>query len=498
MHLINVFMAGMSIMGIEMTAFRYLAPFFGTTQIIITNIIGTILLAIAIGNWFGGKLGDRYHTDKGVPLVLIGTSLLTLLIMLVSRGLLGVSATALTELDMVQFGISLVGCVLLFALPFVLLGMVSPYTIRLITREKERVGRNSGLVYFLGTIGSLIGTYLPTFLCIPLWGSQNTLIFFSALLFLTGAIGLWLCGQQKSVVVALIFFSPLAYFNGTTPVLKKDNTLAARESLYNYIQVVKKGDKTKLYLNEGHGYHSVLKDGSVLVDGVWDHFLGLPAMLPNRGQKLDVLIVGLAAGTISNIYSHFLGPELHIDGVEIDRDITEIAKNHFKLDLRYLKLHHEDGRTYLSKQRGPYDIVIVDAYKQPYLPWHLSTREFFASCRASLKPGGLLGINVATFSKKSPLLDSLEKTISTEFKHLHRISIPNHDINFTNNIVVASQQTPQLHNLASRFPNLPAHLLHKIEQRLQSVHIKADVRAFDDDWAPVEWTVDLALFNFFK
>ena len=483
-------------MAIEMTAFRFLAPYFGTTQLIITNIIGTILLAISIGNWLGGKYGDKYPTPRGLSYILIAASLLTMIIMLINKPILNKAATALTEQNMLVFGLTLVVSVLLFSLPFVLLGMISPYAIRVITQSKEEVGKNAGTIYVLGTLGSLIGTYLPTFIFIPLIGSNKTLILFTTIIFVVGLLGL-LKGKKNITGSALVLFILGAYFNGQSTAYA-ENVLDSKESIYNLIRIVKEGRKTKLYLNEGHGYHSVKIDDSILAEGVWDYFLGMPAMLPEQPEKMNVLIIGLAGGTISNLYTHFLGDRVHIDGVEIDAEITRLSAKHFSMGKKQLDIYHEDGRTFLRGKRGPYDIIMIDAYKQPYVPWHLTTVEFFEACKKSLKPNGLLGINVATLKKQSTIKDNLEVSLSKNFKELHNIKIENFDIEFTNNIIVASDVMPITKGLSQRFKAAPEDLMNRIQSKIEKVKLNPNAKAFTDDWAPVEWFVDLSLFDFFK
>jgi len=501
MLILNVFVAGMCIMAIEMTAFRLLAPYFGTTQLIITNIIGCILLAIAIGNWIGGRLGDQYRSARGLSWILLASAFVGLIVFFATRPILGWAARSLSEQDLVSFGAALVITVFLFSIPFIFLGMISPYTVRLMTSHQEHVGRRAGTVFVLGTLGSLIGTYLPTFVFIPLLGSNKTFLLFIGILVITAFLGMFRQRSRAGTAAALGFAALL----GLLPMsnVTMDNVIASDESLYNLIQVVEKDERRLLYLNEGHGYHSVYHKDRHLVGGVWDYFLALPAMMPRdseitREDPIDVLIVGLAAGTVSNMYSHFFDGRVRIDGVEIDERITDMARQHFNLDTSALSIYHEDGRTFLSRPRGPYDIIIVDAYKQPYVPFHLTTREFFQRCRESLKPGGVLGINVATFDPDSRLLANIQSTMAGVFPELFRIEIGNFDVNFVNNIIGASNTTPHTANLTSRLADIPSSLLRHVEKSLRPVSVKPEDPVFTDDWAPVEWYVDWSLFNFFE
>jgi spermidine synthase len=498
MLIVNVFIAGMGIMAIEMTAFRIMAPYFGTTQLVITNIIGMILFAMAIGNWIGGRLGDKYRVPQGPSWILVIAALLTLLILWANRPILTQASKALIGADVVAFALTLIASASLFSIPFVLMGMIAPYSIRALTTNTEHVGRRAGLVTFFGTLGSILGTYLPTFVFIPLWGSNKTLLLFAGLMFVTGLIGLLRVQKKEALAAAAVFL--LLIMPNTSNPLPSNGVLHSEESLYNFIRVVQdEYGRNILYLNEGHGQHSIYSPNQHLVGGIWDYFLALPAFMERETEgTLRVLILGSAAGTISNLYSHYWQGELQIDGVEIDPAITRIADKYFGLDRRFLEIHHQDARTYLQGDHERYDIIIVDAYRQPYIPWTLTTREFFQSVADNLKSGGVLGINVATFNESSPFRDSVEATLSSVFKHRLRVTIGNAGVNFDSNLLVASNRPLNTTELNLRFPSVPKHLLTFVEERIRPITPHPQALILVDDLAPVEFMVDLAALGYFK
>ncbi len=497
MLLVNVFIAGLCVMAVEMTAFRLLAPYFGTTQILITNVIGTIMVALAAGYWIGGRLGDRYPFRRGVCCLLLIAAVLTGCIPLVSRPILHWAGRAVSSQQMGGFVASLGATVFLFMLPLAILGMVSPYAIRVAARDRETVGSTAGRTYAIGTLGSILGTYLPTLLFIPWIGTRATIFVFSGLMLITGGIGL-LTTRRGAIasVVALLFVMRIGY-GGLGPVKTGPGAVEETESLYNYIQVARRGGRTVLFLNEGYGCHSIFDRDNVLVGGVWDKFLALPAMSGAEGKELDVCIIGLAAGTVANQLSHYWGEGLHIDGVEIDPRIVDMADKHFALDRMHLDVHLEDGRTFLARTERKYDVVIIDAYKQPYIPFHLTTREFFEDVGRHLKPGGVVGINVAVFRKDSEFLSLVIDTMASVFPFLYRCDIDNRDVSFSNIVVVAGHARPHVRGLSAAFPDAPEALLTWVEQRLKPIVGREHPRVLTDDWAPIEWYVDKTLFAFF-
>ena len=499
--LFNVFIVGMTIMAVEMTAFRIFAPYFGTTQIIITNIIGCILLAIAIGNWCGGKLGDRYRSERGLYWIIITAALLCTVVYLLIQPVLSWSISALSGQELTNFAATLVLSTTLLALPFVVLGMVSPYVIRIITTQPEHVGTRAGSVFLWGTLGSLLGTYLPTFVFIPLVGSSKTLLGFIALLFIVGIYGLFKSTYKSLITCAVlsIFLLQMPSF----PTQTMGQVIASKESIYNLIQVTRQNERNLLFLNEGHGYHSVFQEGRALVNGVWDFFLALPAMQPRLNpasikDPIRVLIIGLAGGTIANSYHHFLNDRVYIEGVEIDPEITAMAEMHFGLDSSKTKVFHMDGRIFLNQNTKRYDIIIVDAYKQPYIPFHLTTREFFQLCQKRLKSDGIMGINVATFEKDSKLLNSINRTLSSVFSYIYKIPIVNDDVQFSNTIVTGSNMKPNDKLSNTIYPTLPMALLDHVNTLKTPINKTINADVFTDDWAPIEWYTDKSLFNFFN
>jgi spermidine synthase len=498
MLLINVFVTGLCIMAIEMSAFRLLAPSFGTTQLLITNVIGTIMIALSAGYWLGGRLGDRYPTPRGIYWLVTGSALLTAAIPLISRPILVWADHAVASQNFGSFLSSLSAMVFIFMIPLGMLGMVSPYAIRISAGSKETVGTSAGRIYSLATVGSIVGTYLPTLIFIPWLGTRATILIFSAVMLLSGGIGLLTVRRSRIATASVLVVFGCMLYSGLGPVKGEADTVAENESLYNYIHVVKKNGRVLLYLNEGHGYHSVRDPGSVLVGGVWDTFLALPAMSKVTDEKMNVLIVGLAGGTIANQLSHYWRENLHIDGVEIDRKIIEAADRFFALDRRYLDVHIADGRSFLTGADSLYNVIILDAYKQPYIPFHLTTVEFFTKCREHLRPGGVLGINVATFTENPEFLKMIAETLGAVFPYVYTFELANDDVAFKNVVLVAASDPPRLKDLIKAFPNGPPGILSFVEEKIKPLAMRNKPRVMTDDWAPIEWYVDKTLFSFFN
>jgi spermidine synthase len=485
-------------MAIEMSAFRLLAPSFGTTQLLITNVIGTIMFALSAGYWIGGRLGDRYPTPRGIYWLVTGSAVLTAAIPLISRPILIWADHAVAAQNFGSFLSSLSAMVFIFMIPLGILGMVSPYAIRTSAKSKETVGASAGKIYSLATVGSIVGTYLPTLIFIPWLGTRATILIFSAVMLLSGGIGLLTIKRGKITTAAVLVVFGCMLYSGLGPVKGGADTLDENESLYNYIHVIKKDGRALLYLNEGHGCHSIHDPNKVLVGGVWDTFLALPAMSTVTDDKMNVLIVGLAGGTIANQLSYYWQKNLHIDGVEIDGKIVDAADRFFALDRRYLDVHIADGRRFLASTDDLYNVIILDAFKQPYIPFHLATVEFFTKCREHLRPGGVLGINVAVFTENPEFLRMIADTLGAVFPHVYTYNVANDDVAFNNIVLVAASDPPRLKDLAKAFPNGPAKIISFVEKKIKPLAMRDKPRVMTDDWAPIEWQVDKAIFSFFQ
>ena len=266
----------------------------------------------------------------------------------------------------------------------------------------------AGRFYALSTAGSLLGTFVPALIAIPLVGTQRTLLGTAALLALSAS---FLLGRRVLVVAAalaaLVALPPGA-------VKAEAGLLHEEDSLYQFIQVVERPDGHRLLrLNEGVAVHSVWRQNTVLTGGVWDAFLALPPLLDRPLRS--VAILGNAGGTVARALGKFY-PEARVDGVELDPAVSRVGRRWFGMeDNPRLTVHDADARPFLRRTNERYDLIIVDAYHQPYVPFYLATREFFRLARDRLEPGGILALNVASVPGDESLLDGISGTLTHEF-----------------------------------------------------------------------------------
>jgi spermidine synthase len=403
----------------------------------------------------------------------------------VAKPFLDVTVEGLDETSAGAVVGSFLAVLLLCAPPVVLLGMVSPFAIRLAVSSIATAGQVAGRLYALSTAGSLLGTFLPALVLIPAIGTQRTFLVVAAVL---AGSACFLLGSRY-LVVAVVLAALVAIPPGA--VKARDGLLHEETSYQQYIQVVEEDDGRRLlYLNEGIAVHSVWRESDVLTGGVWDSFLALPPLL---GRELErVAILGNAAGTTARALGVYY-PNARIDGVELDPAVTRVGRRYFGLDDNpRLTVHDADARPFLRSTDETYDLIVVDAYHQPYVPFYLATREFFQLIRDRLAPGGIVALNVATVPDDRSLVEAIGTTLQAELPQVVEWPV----LRF--NTLVLGLSTPlapdELRRRLASGPDDLAPLRDLLAQ--QARPLTASGRAWTDDRAPVEWVTDRMIVSF--
>ncbi len=491
------FISGMAIMAVEITASRLLAPYFGTSTFVWTNVIGVIMVALAIGYYVGGKLADQKPNLPILLKIILSACLLLFIIPFVARPLvefitgnvsLWGSATNLIFLG------SLFTVIILFIIPIILLGIVSPFIIKLISVKSENIGNDAGLVFSISTIGSIVGTFVPVLIFIPYFGTRKTIIFFALLLFCTALSGLlkrkWLIAFYLCLFFLLI---------PSLPAIKAvDGAIYEDESVYQYFQVVDADNMRYLKINEGLGTFSILNQepGQIMTGSYFDYYNILP-YIDGNDKNQDIAILGLAGGTTSTQLNYFFGKDydLKIDGVEIDKKIIEVAKKYFGLDNPSLTVHNLDGRNFIDYTKKNYNAVVIDVYSnQLYISFHLTTKEFFESVKSHLKQKGVVAMNVNATGDDSALLRNITNTMLLVFKNVYFIRTAENSWNY---IVVGSDNDIDfsvLKNIKTNSELQP--ILDKVADSAQKVNYDNKFGFLTDDKAPIEHLTDWMIIDY--
>jgi spermidine synthase len=478
-----VFLAGIGSMATEICASRLLAPYYGSSTVVWANIIGLILASLSVGYWLGGRVADGHPSPPLLSTIVLAAAAWVAAIPFVARPFLDLSIKGIETVSTGAVVGSFAASLALFAPPVVLLGMVTPFAIRLSATGVADAGRVAGRVFALSTAGSLIGTFVPALITIPLVGTQRTLIA-AALILALAALPLLgrrrlAAGAVAAVVLACLLAVPPAV------VKAQDGLLHEEESRYQFIQVVQAGAERRLYLNEGYAIHSVWRPDTVLTGGEWDMFLTAPPLLGHRPAP-RVAILGNAAGTTARAYGVYY-PAARIDGVELDPAVTAVGRRWFGLgDNPRLTVHTADARPFLRASRSRYDLILIDAYRQPYVPFYLATRKFFQLCRRRLAPRGIVALNVSTVPGDHRLADAVAGTLRTAFPQV----VTWQALRYNQFVVGLSEAQPRA-VLSARLLAAPTALLPDTRLFARDLREAAPAaRPWTDDRAPVEWVTD--------
>jgi spermidine synthase/uncharacterized membrane protein len=499
-----VFVSGLVSLAVEFAASRLLGNYFGTSNLVWVSIVGLILIYLTAGYFIGGAWADRSPKHETLFLILSWAALAVGLIPLASRPILRLASNAFDELQLGALFGSFVVVMVLFVIPVTLIGMASPFAIRLAITDTQQVGKISGRIYAISTLGSFTGTFVPTLLLIPTIGTYRTFLVLASLLMLFAFIGLFISsGWRKLLRYVWMPLVIVALFIWGVPGTDKNTTglVYETESSYNYIQVIEKDEFTMLRLNEGQGVHSIYKADQLFFNGPWEQVVAAPffnSAPMATDQITDIAIIGLAAGTTVRDAA-LVFPNAVIDGIEIDPKIVEVGRKYFDMNDPNLNVIIQDGRWAIKNSTKKYDIISVDAYRPPYIPWHMTTQEFFLILKDHLKEDGVMVINIGRSTDDRRLIDSLYSTIHTVFPTLYVTDLSDS----FNSILFATNTETNLQNFLDNYvilnedPLTNQFILGVMATTYAGLQDTPNIgMVFTDDLAPIEGITNSLIMQF--
>jgi spermidine synthase len=494
--LIAVFFSGLTTLAVELSAFRLFAPVFGASNLISAVVIGLILLYLSVGYTVGGRWADRSPRATTMYRIIVWGAFIVGLIPFVAQPLLRLARDNLQNLANVDVALLILAVgvtLILFSVPITLLGCISPFAIRLSMQNIERAGHVAGRLYAVSTIGSVIGSFLPELVLLDLVGTRGTFVTLALVLLAIGLMGL-----GKHALKFLWMPLVLIGLHAALPISFSEiaGTIYQGESGYNYIQVVERGSTRYLLLNEGQGIHSVYNPNSIQTNGTWDYFtlapfFNAPPYSPDHLKRLA--IVGLAGGTIARSYTTLFGP-IPIDGIEIDPRIVDVGRKYFDMNLSNLNAIVGDGRVALANSPYHYSVIGLDAFRVPYIPWHLTTREYMIEIKQHLTDDGVVVMNVGHTRTDYQMVDAIARTAQEVFPSVHVINVSGS----FNSVVFATMQPTSIDNLRANLAAMTHPMVRATAERaLQNVRtIAPDAIIFTDDKAPVERLTNAIMLDF--
>ena len=453
--LVTVFISGLVSLAVEFAASRLLGNYFGTSNLVWASIVGLILIYLTLGYFIGGSWADRSPKFETLFKILSWAALAIGLIPIASRPILQLASQAFDTLALGALFGSFTVVMILFIIPVTLLGMASPFAIRLSIEDAQKAGGVSGRIYAISTLGSFIGTFLPVLVLVPTIGTYRTFLVLAALLLIFALIGLFLVGRFRLLLkyIWMVIIIIILFVIGVRGLDKKtDGLVYETESSYNYIQVLQQDGYSLLRLNEGQGVHSIYKPDQLNFNGPWEQVLSAPFFNPSPVDPAKVnriAIVGLAAGTTAR-EALAVFPNAIVDGIEIDPKIVEVGQKYFAMQDDRLNVIIQDGRWAMTNSSNQYDIISVDAYRPPYIPWHMTTVEFFSTLQQHLTANGVVVINVGRAPEDRRLVDALYTTMKQVFPTVYISDLAES----FNTILFATNQATTLKNFTDNYLQL--------------------------------------------
>jgi predicted membrane-bound spermidine synthase len=429
--LATCFLMGFAVLGLELLGFRLYGPEFGYSSYVAGTLIGVILAALSLGYILGGRLADRAPRPPVLYRLIVITGLLLVAFTFVYDKLL---SEFFLKFGMIK-GLVLV-TVLIYGPPMVLLGMVSPFIIRLVAK-RDQVGTAAGTIYALSTVGSIFGSFLTPFVLVPAIGAHMTLVIMTAIVLSVGVIGLLGVRSRYAVALLALGLMPLSF-----PKLPA-NVVLRIQSPYSDLAVEKdaKGGPYRLAVNRWAWYSRGLPK-EITTGYYYDYFLLGPMLTPVK----EMAVLGAAAGTsIKQFQDKY--PDIHIDAVEIDPWVIQIAKmDYFKLrEGPNLAIHIQDARPFLRLTTKRYDLVEIDMFQGgPFVPFYVTTKEFFQLVSDRMSGAGVAMTNVLGLSNDQLLLACIVETMKTVFPSVYVIHLS------SNHLVIGFKEKTSLETARAR------------------------------------------------
>lgn len=482
------FFAGMSVMAVELGASRLLAPYFSSSQIVWTIIIGTIMIAMALGNIYGGRSADKDpNPDKLYARILVSAIWIAAIPVLGKYIILGISALLVFSVNNNFLIIAaFIACMIIFVFPLFLLGTVTPSLVKYSVDSLDDSGKTVGNLGAFNTVGSIIGTFVPTFISIPAVGTSITFLIFSGILVVLALVYFWSArrGKKKVIATILIFILCCGFGHSDSFAFWEKDLTYEGESVYNYLQVKETDSRVLLSTNVLFGVQSVYMKSDTLTGMYYDYAMAAPLMTRDKKpEEQKMLILGMGTGTYATQCRKYFG-NMDIEGVEIDDKITMLSRKYFALPDE-VPVSTYDGRAFLNVNKEKYDVIMVDAYQDITIPFQMSSVEFFTLVKEHLTENGIMVVNMnMRGSKEGNINQYLADTIGAVFSNIYTVDVQGS----TNRELFASNNDLMLENLEQGMGELDNSSLSWMMELVDShlVSYEKGNYLMTDDKAPVE------------
>lgn len=501
-----VFLTGASVLIVEVLAVRVLSPYYGNTIFTVSSVISVILLALSVGYYAGGRTADRHPSLHRFFELIVASGLLLLLLQFAGMLLLPRLGAALS----IESG-PLVSSALLFLLPALLLGMLSPYAVKLqsLADPDRGVGTAAGVIFFWSTVGSITGSLAAGFVLIPAFGTNQILVATAIGLFLLGLVPLlWLRARRSRAAAAVVVLAVLAAAMQVVPppmeMAAEETIVHASVGVYQKITIYEGpyyGRPTRFLLLDRSESGAMFLDNDDPGELVYDYtkYYSLYRLFTPKVER--ALVLGGGAYSIPKALVAEL-PDAVVDVAEIEPSFFDLSKQYFRVQENpRLRNHVEGGRRFLQDAGEPYDLIFGDVYYSYFsVPPHFTTAEFFALARARLRPGGVFIANmIGDLSRRQPSLIMAElKTFQSVFPNSYFFAVDSPAIaDLLQNITLVGYNGDTAFDLSpSTLAKHPHELIRLLSYKRVDVARRFELSPYPlltDDFSPVEYLTARAL-----
>lgn len=497
-----VFTTGGSLLIIEILATRILAPYFGNTIFTFSSVISTVLAALSIGYYVGGKYADKHPTYRHFFGMILLSGLSVLLCQAVAITILPTWGYILSPLSG-----PLITSVFLFTVPSIFLGTLSPYAITLQRKNQadEGIGSLSGEVFFWSTLGSIAGSLSSGFFFIPHIGVRTTFTSVSLLLIAMGLIGIFVCEKKRGAKWMWLFIALLTMQFANVTIQDEElpeGTVFRTDGVYEQIMVYDneyEGRSTRFLLQDRNLSSAEYKDGDGIVFDYVRHIALQKILAPDITRSL---VIGAGAYTVPKILAE--SPENHVDTVDIEPELQEVAEQFFSLEVQpNMSNYLMDGRRFLYDSDTKYQFMFNDAYGSNLtIPSHLVTREFFLLNKEKLDEDGVIIANfIGSLATDTPsLLYSSMRTFRSVFPNSYFFATKNTETTEYQNVIFVAINNEKAWNPCDEsLKSSEVEVLRTLCERriLISDENLAAHTIFTDDYVPADYYASVGIRKYY-
>jgi len=413
LYIITSFIAGFSVMTVELISSRIVAPIIGSSVFTWTSVIGITLLGLSIGSWIGGILADKAGNKKTLSLVLLVSSILVFIIPVLSK-----NTEFLTSNSASILWLNLLLSSYLFLLPAIAIGAIQPIILKNFADDFSKIGSKYGLLSSIWSIGSVLGVFLTGFVFISTIGSAETIFAIAAILLLTGLVFSIKDKKTLQIFILVIFIGLISFYFLQQKTIGKTNVVFQKETDYYNVKVVDAnlpdfGQSRILFLD--------IDSHSIQPEKINEHFY--PEMYPVfynlKGNIKDILVIGAGAYTMPKYFKEYY-KNSSVSVIEMDPEMKKIGEDYFNLKKYDINTIVGDAKIVINTDPKKYDLIFGDAYNSFLsVPWYLLTKEWNDEVKNKLNDNGIYAINF--IGSMAGLKSEFTKSVLNTFK----LSFPN-------------------------------------------------------------------------